>query len=458
MVEFPERRPSVQNRSRRVGVVTAAVLASLALLAPAVASDWPGWRGPGRDGVSPETGLLPQWGPGGPPLAWKASGIGAGFSSVAVADDRVYTMGDRDGAQHVFALRRDGGGILWKTQVGAPLVDQRGGSRGTPVVDGERVYALGSDGDLVCLDAATGRKVWSRHLSRDYGGQMMSRWMWSESPLVDGDRLVFTPGARDAALVAVDKASGREIWRARIPDLGPSGRDGAGYSSIVVSHGAGVKQYVQLLGRGLVGIRASDGAFLWGYNRVANGVANISTPIVRGDRVFASTGYQTGSVLLELARSGDGVAAREVYFLDAKTLQNHHGGLVLVGDHVYAGHGHNRGHPICVDFGSGEVTWGGDIRNEGTGSAAVLYAEGRLYYRYENGVVLLVEATPTGYREKGSFTIPGVRDPSWAHLAIAGGRLYVREQDTLYCYDLREARAASSFGVASPVVAFLPMQ
>ncbi len=275
-------------------------------------------------------------------------------------------MGDKDGAQHVFALKREGGAVLWKVRVGPPLVDSRGGARTTPVVDGERVYALGTSGDLVCLDAATGKVVWSKNLERDYGGRMMSGWMWSESPLVDGDRLVFTPGARDAALVAVDKATGRDVWRAAIPDLGPAGKDGAGYSSIVVSNGAGVKQYVQLLGRGLVGIRASDGKHLWGYNRVANGVANISTPLVRANWVFASTGYQTGSVLLELQPSGDGVAARELYFLDSKTLQNHHGGLVLVGNHVYAGHGHNKGFPICVDFITGKVAWGGDIRNAGT--------------------------------------------------------------------------------------------
>jgi outer membrane protein assembly factor BamB len=421
-----------------------AALLAVVIASPTLAADWPGWRGPNRDGVSTEKGLLPQWGPGGPPLAWKSSGVGSGFAGVAVAGERLYTMGDKDGAQHVFALKREGGAVLWAVKVGPPLVDSRGGARSTPVVDGERVYAIGSGGDLVCLEAATGRVAWSKNLERDYGGQMMSRWMWSESPLVDGDRLVFTPGARDAALVAVDKATGRDVWRASIPDLGPAGKDGAGYSSIVVSNGAGVKQYVQLLGRGLVGIRASDGKHLWGYNRVANGVANISTPIARANWVFASTGYQTGSVLLELQPSSGGVAARELYFLDSKTLQNHHGGLVLVGNHLYAGHGHNKGFPICVDFITGKVAWGGDIRNAGNGSAAVMYADGRLYFRYENGVVVLIEATPTGYAEKGSFTIPDVRDPSWAHLSIADGRLYVREQDSLYCYDIRQAKSASS--------------
>ena len=433
----------MDERARRVFVVKAALLA-VAIASPALAGEWPGWRGPNRDGVSTEKGLLQQWGPAGPPLAWKSSGVGSGFAGVAVAGERLYTMGDKDGAQHVFALKREGGAVLWKVRVGPPLVDSRGGARTTPVVDGERVYALGTSGDLLCLEAATGKVAWSKNLERDYGGRMMSSWMWSESPLVDGDRLVFTPGARDAALVAVDKATGKDVWRAAIPDLGPKGRDGAGYSSIVISNGAGVKQYVQLLGRGLVGVRASDGKHLWGHNGVANGVANISTPLVRANWVFASTGYQTGSALVELQPSGDGVAARELYFLDAKTLQNHHGGLVLVGNHVYAGHGHNKGFPICVDFVTGKVAWGGDIRNAGNGSAAVMYADGRLYFRYENGVVVLIEATPTGYAEKGSFTIPDVRDPSWAHLSIADGRLYVREQDNLYCYDIRQAKAAAS--------------
>jgi outer membrane protein assembly factor BamB len=410
----------------------------------AFASDWPGWRGPNRDAQSPETGLLHEWPASGPPLAWRAGGIGNGFSGVAVVGDRIYTMGDKDGAQRVFALRKADGRIAWSARVGPAWDSDAGGPRATPVVDGELVYAIGTEGDLVGLDSATGKERWRKSLPRDFGGSMMSGWKFSESPLVDGDRLVFTPGARDAAVVAVDKRTGQTIWKAAVPELGPRGNDGAGYSSIVVSNGAGTKQYVQLLGRGLVGIRASDGKFLWGYNRIANNVANISTPIVRANHVFASTGYQTGAALLELRKEGDGVAAREVYFLPSQTFQNHHGGLVLVGNHVYAGHGHRKGFPICLDFATGKVAWGGDIRNAGSGSAAVMYADGRLYFRYENGVVLLLEATPEGYREKGSLTIPDVRDPSWPHLAVADGRLYVREQDNLYVYDVRaSARGAA---------------
>jgi outer membrane protein assembly factor BamB len=410
--------------------------------AAAPAADWPQWRGPGRDAISNERDLLPEWPAGGPPLAWKAVGVGAGFSSVAVAGDRIFTIGDKDGAQQVIALNRADGKLLWSTRLGPAWDDQYAGGRGTPTVDGDLLYALGTEGDLVCLETATGKERWRKSLSRDFGGQVMSVWKWSESPLVDGDLLLFTPGARDAAIVAVKKATGETVWKAAIPDLGEKGRDGAAYSSIVVSNGGGVKQYVQLLGRGLVGVRASDGKFLWGYNRVANNVANISTPVVRASFVFASTAYQTGSALLELQKSGDGVSAKELYFLDSNTFQNHHGGFVLVGNHVYSGHGHRKGFPICLDFVTGKVVWGGDIRNDGTGSAAVLYADGRLYFRYENGVVLLLEASPEGYKERGSFTIPDVTKPSWPHLAVADGRLYVREQDTLFCYDLRRSGRA----------------
>jgi len=420
-----------------------AVLILVAGAGGAFASDWPGWRGANRDAQSPETGLLREWPAAGPPLAWRAGGIGTGFSGVAVVGDRIYTMGDKDGAQRVFALRKADGRIAWSARVGPAWDSDAGGPRTTPVVDGELVYAIGTEGDLVGLDAATGKERWRKSLPRDFGGFMMSGWKFSESPLVDGDRLVFSPGAREAAVVAVDKRTGQTLWKAAVPDLGPRGNDGAGYSSIVVSNGAGTKQYVQLLGRGLVGIRASDGKFLWGYNRIANNVANISTPIVRANHVFASTGYQTGAALLELRKEGDGVAAREVYFLPSQTFQNHHGGLVLVGSHVYAGHGHRKGFPICVDFATGKVVWGGDIRNAGSGSAAVMYADGRLYFRYENGVVLLLDATPEGYREKGSLTIPDVRDPSWPHLTVADGRLYVREQDNLYVYDVRATAKAA---------------
>lgn len=407
--------------------------------AQAAVGEWPQWRGPARNGISPDTGLLREWGSTGPALAWKATGAGVGFSSLAVVGGKIFTMGDKDNEQFVTAMNQADGKIVWSTRIGPGWRDEFGGPRGTPTVDGDSIYAMGTEGDLVCLDAATGKERWRKSLPNDFGGRMMTQWKFSESPLVDGNKLVFTPGGKDAGMVAVDKKTGKEIWRAAIPDLGPKGRDGAGYAGIVISEGAGVRQYVQLMGRGLASVRASDGKFLWGYNRVANDVANIPTPVVQGDFVFTSSGYQTGAALLKLSKTADGVKAEEVYWLESRVFQNHHGGFVLVGGYLYGGHGHNKGFPICIEFATGKVAWGGDIRNGGAGSAAVTFADGNLYFRYQNGVMKLIQASPGGYKENGSFEIPGAGSVlSWSHPVVIGGKLYLREQDNLYAYNVKQ--------------------
>lgn len=410
--------------------------------APAASPEWPQWRGPNRDALSTETGLLKSWGEAGPPLAWKAAGLGTGFSSLSISGGKIFSMGDRGGSQYVIGMNLADGKILWSTKVGPPHDDEYGGPRGTPTVDGDLLYAIGTEGDLVCLETATGRERWRKSLSGEFGGRTPG-WKFAESPLVDGNKLVFTPGSREAGMVAVDKKTGKEIWRAAFENLGLKGLDEAPYASIVISQAAGVRQYVQLTARGLVGVRASDGKFLWGYNRIANRTATIPTPIVKGDYVFTSSGYNTGAALLKLTAAGSGpdatVNATEVYFLEPRTFQNHHGGMVLVGDHIYAGHGHNNGLPICIEFMTGKVVWGGDTRTPGaTGSAAVLYADGHLYFRYQNGVMALLEATPAGLKQTGTFPIPGAgTPPSWSHPVIFGGKLYLREQDNLFAYNIK---------------------
>lgn len=422
---------------RLLWLLTVCLSATLLTPAPAAEPYWPQWRGPDRTGISSDKGLLQTW-DGMPPLVWKAEGLGAGFSSITVADGRIYTMGDRDGRMAVVALSLDNGKILWATPIGD--VWEPGGYAGprcSPTIDNDRVYALGTHGDLVCLDATTGEVRWQKSLPKDFGGRMMSGWGYSESPLVDGEKLVCTPGGTEAAIVALNKMTGEEIWRSEIPKLGESGKEGAAYSSIVISNAGGVKQYVQLMGRGLVGIDAQDGRFLWGYNRIANNVANIPTPIVKDDLVFASTGYQTGAALLKLSASGDGVRAEEVYFLEPKTLQIHHGGMILLGDYLYGGKGHNNGFPVCVELATGKIVWEPG-RGPGSGSAAVAYADGNLYFRYQNGVMALIQATPEEYQLQGTFKIPSVEKPSWPHPVITGGRLFLREQDSLYCYDVKQ--------------------
>jgi outer membrane protein assembly factor BamB len=448
-------------RSRPRRLLRLVVPAGLAILhgllagpAPATAADWPQWRGPDRNGKSSETGLLQEWPAGGPPLAWETQGIGAGYASIAVVGDRLYTMGDLADGQYVLALSRDGGGLRWKTRIGPAHEDQYPGPRATPTWSGGLIYVMSTEGEVVCLDGGTGKERWRRSLAMEYGASLMKamgthEWRFSESPLVDGGRVIVTPGQVDAMMVALDGKTGAEIWKTRGRRLGPLGADGAAYSSAVVSEAAGTRQYVQLVGRGLIGVGAADGALLWGYNRIANDVANIATPIAQGDFIFASTGYGTGSALIRIVRGEDGYAAEEVYFLDADTMQNHHGGVILHDGTLFAGTGHNKGFPIAVDFKSGAVAWG-PAENQGRNSAAITYADGRLYFRYQDGRMILVGATAEGYREHGTFVIPRVEKESWSLPVIAGGRLYLREQDRLYCYDVSAAAPAAAARDAGP--------
>ncbi len=418
-------------------------LAALILLAPIHAADWSQWRGPNRDGKAPDTDLLQSWPEGGPKLAWSAKGLGSGYSSVAVVGDRVYTVGDLSDGQHAIAVQQPSGKILWKTRVGPSHEDQYIGSRSTPTVVDGHVYLVTTESDVYCLSAKDGSVKWKRNLIEEFGGALMKAmgrvdWKYAESPLVDDGKVIVTPGGKDALLVALNAQNGKEVWRTPAGAIpGEKGRDGAGYSSVVVSNAAGVKQYVQLVGRGVLGVDAKSGKQLWSYNKVANDVANISTPLIDGDHVFVSTGYGTGSALLHISKKdGKQLQAREVYWLEADTLQNHHGGLVLHNGVVYTGTGHNKGFPIAVEMQSGKVLWG-PARNKGNRSAAIAFADDRLYFRYENGLMVLIEATPEGYKEQGSFTIPKVNQFSWPHPVIADGKLYLREQDNLYVYDIK---------------------
>jgi len=435
-------RHDTTRRSGQLQLTLAGVLTAACLLvgAPATPADWPQWRGIARDGKSPETGLLQEWPEGGPPLAWKASGLGDGYSSVSVTGGQVFTMGDLADGQYAFALEEAGGQMVWKAPVGPRHEDGRGGPRSTPTTDGDRLFLMNTEGDVVCLEIASGRECWRRSLTQDFDGYQMKAmgtysWKFAESPLVDGSRVVVTPGHINALMVALDRQTGSEIWRTQGRRLGSTGSDGAGYASSVVSEAGGVRQYVQLVGRGLIGVEAETGRLLWNYNRVASDIANIATPVVQDDLVLGSCGYGTGAGLVRIRPTGDGLEAEEVYFLEADTMQNHHGGLILHEGTVYTGTGHNKGFPLAVDLLTGKVVWG-PVRNAGKASAAIAYADGRLYFRYQDGRMILIEATPEEYREKGSFVIPEVRKESWPHPVIANGKLYLREQDNLYCYDI----------------------
>jgi len=400
-------------------------------------ADWPQWRGPNRDGVCSETGLLKSWPADGPELLWEITGFGPGYSSMAIVDGRLYTMGDisldSEQTQCVLAYDLATHKRVWAAKVGP--IHNDGGPRCTPTVDDGLVYAIGTSGDLVCLDAKTGSMRFSKNLEKDLGGKNPG-WKYSESPLIDGDKLLCTPGGRDDVMAALDKNTGKLIWKCSMPDIGGKGKDEAGYSSIVEA--GGVRQYVQLTNKGIIGVAAKDGRFLWGYNKIANDVANIPTPIVYGNFIFCSTAYGVGSVLLELTAAGNGVNTKEIYFLNANTLQNHHGGLVRIGDYIYGGHGHGKGAPTCIEAKTGKVMW--QKKQPGGGSAAVLYADGNLYFRYEDNTLALIEADPQNYNLISTFKLPkkpGMSGPGWSHLVIVDGRLYVRHSDVLMVYDIK---------------------
>jgi outer membrane protein assembly factor BamB len=398
--------------------------------------DWPQFHGPNRDNLCRETGLNTDWSKNPPQLLWKIEGLGMAYSSIAVTDEKIFTMGDRkttDGeqAQFVIAFDLQTQKELWAAHVGPAHKD---GPRSIPTVDGELLYALGTEGDLVCLDTATGAEHWRKSLPIDFGGKMMSRWKFSESPLVDGPKLICTPGGEDATLVALDKKTGEFIWKCSVPALGEKGKDGAGYASARVAEIDGVRQYIQLIGRGLVAVEAESGKFLWGYNGIANGVANIPMPIIRGRYVFTTTDYNAGSALLRISRVEDTFHVKELYTLSGREFENHHGGIVCVGNYVYGGHGNSRGEPVCIDVTTGKIMWRGKAPERG--SAAVLYADGHLVFRYDRGLVALIEATPEKFRLKGTFGAVTGEGPAWAHPVIHDGRLYLRHGDLLACYDV----------------------
>lgn len=412
------------------------ILLVVCLLPNGNAEDWPQWRGPNRDGKSTESKVDLDWTDGPPGLLWKTEGLGSGYSSVSVAGGVLYTTGNTDTGQLVIARDAGDGSPVWSTPItSAPPKHGYPGARCTPTVTRDHVFAISSDGQIVCLDRSNGQVVWSRNFVSDWQGKMMSGWGFSESPLVDGDRVICTPGGPNALLVALEADTGKEIWSSPAFS-GQSGKDGAGYSSVVVSNAGGVKQYVTLTGRGVVSVDARTGKNLWNYNRVANSTANIPTPVAFGNYVFCSSGYGTGSALLQIGKVRGRIAMREVYFLEAGTLQNHHGGMIQVGDYIYCGNGHNNGMPTCLNMDTGKVVWGGKMRGVGKGSAAITMVGDNLLFRYESGHLASIKASPRSYQLNGHFMPDYQEGKSWAHPVVVDGRLYLREQDVLMCYDV----------------------
>jgi outer membrane protein assembly factor BamB len=403
-----------------------ALVVSLLTLTPgarplsAQPSEWFQWRGPNRDGHSAETGLLKEWPSGGPKEIWRATGAGTGYASFSASNNRLFTLGARGNVEYVLAFDATTGSRVWEVPNGQRFRNDMGdGPRSTPTVDGDRVYAFGGTGELVCLEAATGKKLWSVNVVNQFGGNT-PYWGYSESPLIVNDRIILNAGGRRASIVALNKMNGQTLWQQH--------NDDAAYSSPMLLRTGSLQQVVFFTGQRGLAVDPRDGRLLWSYERASNNTANIATPIVRGNRVFFSSDYGTGAALVEVRAAGNIASAQEVYF--TRDMRNHHASSVVVGDHIY---GFSSSILTALKFETGEMAW----RNRSVGKGSLIYADERLYLYSEQGTIGLADATPAEYRERGRFSIKPSGPPTWSHPIITNGRLIIRDHDTVYAYDVR---------------------
>jgi outer membrane protein assembly factor BamB len=381
-------------------------------------TDWNQFRGPKRDAISPDTGLLKEWPASGPPIAWKTKGLGSGYSSVCVSGARVYTMGEISGDYCLIALNAADGKMVWTARIAKVQDVPYPGTRATPATDGAIVVALSPHGDLVAVQAATGKEMWRQKFDGPRPG-----WGFAESPLIDGPLVVATPGGGSGTVAAYNKANGQQVWRSS--EL----KDAAAYASIVPVEIGKIPLYLVFTAESVAGLVAKTGRVAWKTER-KGATAVIPTPVYKDGMVFVSSGYNIGHNGFQVALVGGGFKVQQAY--SGKEMINHHGGLVVVGDHVY-GLSDNGGLK-CIELKTGKVAWA----NDSVGKGSIAYADGHLYCRSERGPIALVEASPAAYKEAGRFTPPDCTAKDvWAHPVVSGGKFYVRDQDTLICFDVK---------------------
>lgn len=387
---------------------------------PARAEDWPQFHGPNRDNICTETGLLKKWPEGGPPLAWKAQGIGAGFSTVSIAKGRIYTTGDLEDSSYVFALDESTGKMAWKAKLAASgLVCGYEGPRHNPTVDGDLLFAISQHGDLVCFETASGKEVWRKNLFKDFKGKLMAECGYCESPTIVGDRVLVTPGGDDGTVAAMNKRTGEVVWRST--EL----KDAAAFTSLLPFEANGSKQVALMTDAHVAGFAVESGKMLWSAPRVGKS-AVVPTPIFHDGMLFVTSGYGIGCNAYRVEKG----ELRQVY--SNRNMVNQHGGVVRVGQFIYGSH--DPGLLRCIELETGKIRWS----NRSVGNSSVLYADGMLYVRSESGEVALVECTPEAYNEISTFDQSDRTErQSWAHPVIANGKLYLRDQGMLFCYDVK---------------------
>jgi outer membrane protein assembly factor BamB len=400
------------------------------------AQDWAQWRGQNREGVVKAAGINLNWTEKKPPLAWTFRQAGAGYSAPVIVGTTLYCQGAADGNDFAFALDTRTGNLKWKQTLGAEFVMDRGnGPRGSVTVDGDKLYLVRGGGQIHCLSAADGKTIWQKDFRKDLGGNIMSQWDWgySESPLVDGNLVICTPGDNQGTMAALDKNTGDVIWRSiEWTDLG-------GYSSPVVAEVDGIRQYIQLTRNGVAGVAAKDGKLLWKTNVAGNMVAVIPTPIYHDRMVYVTSGYNAGCAAIRLIKEGDSFKAETVYA--NRNMSNHHGVVVLMNGYI-DGVSDSFGW-VCQNFPTGENGWNQRRIGE-LGKGAVLGVNNRLLCLDERtGLLAVLAASPDGVQQFGTIEIPerskieSLDNMVWTHPVIADGKLFLRDHNLLFCFDLK---------------------
>jgi outer membrane protein assembly factor BamB len=388
---------------------------------------WPRFHGPKDDNISPDKGLLQQWPEGGPKLLWTAPGLGEGFSGVSINDGLIYTAGVVENQALVFAIDMMKGNIVWKTPNGPAWSGQYPGSRGTPTYDSGRLYHESAAGDVICLDAKSGTKIWAKNTLSEFEAPNI-RWALAESLLIDGNRLICCPGGPKASVAALDKKTGNVVWAAK------STGDQAGYASPCLIECQKLRMVLTMNQRALIGVNAGDGDLLFRYEHKTEYDVNATTPAYRDGQIFITSGYGSGSEMLKLKVDGSKASVEKLW--DAKLLDDHHGGLVVLDGFIYGCS--FRGNWICLDWATGNVTYNQKL----VGKGSLTYADGMLYILSENGQVGLVSAQSKDPKVISQFKLPsGGEGKSWAHPVVCGGRLYIRHGNVLFAFDVRGDRS-----------------
>jgi len=400
------------------------------------AAGWPQWRGPNRDGKSPDTGLLKSWPADGPKQMWKVTGIGQGFSNVSIGGGLIYTTGRKEAgspaqgppAKSVFS--REGkrlhmtaidmqGKVKWRKNVTEAYVRSYKGARATPTYDNGNLYLETGTGVVGCYDAKTGETKWTRNM-KEFDAKRI-QWGFTEAVLIVGDLAVVSPGGEKSFMVALNKATGETVWQS-----GAFG--GAQYSSPIYVVYQGVPMIINGAHKGLIGVHAKTGKILWTKEFASGNVASVPTPAFSDGYVFWAVGYGRGGICLKLSVSGEEVTVTEVW--RSKDMDCHHGGYVILDGYIYGNH---RNGWTCLDLKSGQKQWFA----EGVGKGSLTYADGMAYlYGEKEGKAALAAFSPKGMAIAGTFSVPG-SGPSWPHPVVAGGRLYLRYDETLYCFNVK---------------------